>query len=142
MKISKLREMSSPDLEKELGELKTELFKLKFSLATNGLDNPMKIKEAKRNEREDSYMEERNLRKTMTGTVVSDKMDKTVVVAVETSVRHDVYGKTVKRTYKLKAHDENNECHMGDKVEVMETRPLSKDKRWRVVKIVEKAIIK
>jgi small subunit ribosomal protein S17 len=87
-------------------------------------------------------MEERNLRKTMTGTVVSDKMDKTVVVAVETSVRHDVYGKTVKRTYKLKAHDENNECHNGDKVEVMETRPLSKDKRWRVVKVVEKAIVK
>ena len=87
-------------------------------------------------------MEERNLRKTMTGTVISDKMDKTVVVAVETSVRHKVYGKTVKRTYKLKAHDENNECHIGDKVEVMETRPLSKDKRWRVVKIVEKAIIK
>ena len=87
-------------------------------------------------------MEERNLRKTMTGTVVSDKMNKTVVVAVETSVRHGVYGKTVKRTYKLKAHDENNECQAGDKVEVMETRPLSKDKRWRVVKIVEKAIIK
>ena len=87
-------------------------------------------------------MEERNLRKTMTGTVVSDKMDKTVVVAVETSVRHDVYGKTVKRTYKLKAHDENNECHIGDTVEVMETRPLSKDKRWRVVRIVEKANVK
>ena len=87
-------------------------------------------------------MEERNLRKVMVGTVTSDKMDKTVVVAVETSVRHEVYGKTVKRTYKLKAHDENNECHVGDKVEVMETRPLSKDKRWRVVKIVEKAIIK
>lgn len=87
-------------------------------------------------------MEERNLRKTMIGTVVSDKMDKTVVVAVETSVRHAIYGKTVKRTYKLKAHDENNECKQGDKVEVMETRPLSKDKRWRVVKIVEKAIVK
>ncbi len=87
-------------------------------------------------------MEERNLRKTMIGTVVSDKMDKTVVVAVETSVSHGVYGKTVKRTYKLKAHDEKNECHQGDKVEVMETRPLSKDKRWRVVKIVEKAIKK
>ena len=87
----------------------------------------------------DSYMEERNLRKTMTGTVVSDKMDKTVVVAVETNVRHDVYGKTVKRTYKLKAHDENNECNIGDTVKVMETRPLSKDKRWRLVSIVEKA---
>ena len=87
-------------------------------------------------------MEERNLRKVMVGTVTSNKMDKTVVVAVQTSVRHDVYGKTVKRTYKLKAHDENNECQEGDKVEVMETRPLSKDKRWRVVKVVEKAVIK
>ena len=87
-------------------------------------------------------MEERNLRKVMTGTVKSDKMDKTVVVAVETSVRHDVYKKTVKRTYKLKAHDEENACKVGDKVKVMETRPLSKDKRWRVVEIVEKAVIK
>ena len=87
-------------------------------------------------------MEERNLRKTMIGTVVSDKMDKTVVVAVEDSVAHPIYNKTVKRTYKLKAHDENNECQVGDKVKVMETRPLSKDKRWRVVEIVEKAIIK
>ena len=87
-------------------------------------------------------MEERNLRKVMIGTVVSDKMDKTVVVAIETSVRHKVYKKTVKRTYKLKAHDEENACKVGDKVKVMETRPLSKDKRWRVVEIVEKAVIK
>ena len=87
-------------------------------------------------------MEERNLRKVMVGKVVSDKMDKTVVVAVETSVKHKVYNKIIKRTYKLKAHDENNECQVGDKVKVMETRPLSKDKRWRVVEIVEKAIIK
>ena len=87
-------------------------------------------------------MEERNLRKTMIGTVVSDKMDKTVVVAVETSVSHPIYKKTVKRTYKLKAHDENNECKAGDKVKVMETRPLSKGKRFRVVEIVEKADIK
>ena len=87
-------------------------------------------------------MEERNLRKVMIGTVVSDKMDKTVVVAVETSVRHKVYKKTVKRTNKLKAHDEENACKVGDKVKVMETRPLSKDKRWRVVEIVEKAVIK
>ena len=87
-------------------------------------------------------MEERNFRKTMIGTVVSDKMDKTVVVAVETSVRHEIYKKTVKRTYKLKANDEENNCKVGDKVEVMETRPLSKDKRWRVVRIVEKAVIK
>ena len=81
-------------------------------------------------------MEERNLRKVMTGTVVSNKMDKTIVVAVETSVKHPIYGKIVKKTYKLKAHDENNECKVGDKVKVMETRPLSKDKRWRVVEIV------
>ena len=87
-------------------------------------------------------MEKRNLRKVMIGTVTSDKMDKTVVVSVETSVKHPIYGKIVKRTYKLKAHDENNDCQMGDKVKVMETRPLSKDKRWRVVEIVEKAIIK
>ena len=87
-------------------------------------------------------MEERNLRKTMIGTVVSDKMDKTIVVAVEDSVAHPIYKKTVKRTYKLKAHDEANECKIGDRVEVMDTRPLSKDKRWRLVKIVEKAVIK
>lgn len=87
-------------------------------------------------------MEERNLRKVLIGTVTSDKMDKTVVVAVETSVRHKVYGKTVKTTYKLKAHDEENVCQTGDKVKVMETRPLSKDKRWRVVEVLEKAIIK
>ena len=87
-------------------------------------------------------MEERNLRKVMIGTVVSNKMDKTVVVAVETSQKHKIYGKVQKRTYKLKAHDEKNECQEGDKVKVMETRPLSKDKRWRVVEIVEKAIIK
>jgi len=87
-------------------------------------------------------MAERNLRKTMIGTVVSDKMEKTIVVSVETSVRHKVYGKIVKRTYKLKAHDENNECKTGDKVKVMETRPLSKDKRWRVVEVIQKAIVK
>ena len=87
-------------------------------------------------------MEERNLRKTMIGTVVSDKMDKTIVVAVEDNVTHSIYKKTVKKTYKLKAHDENNECKVGDRVEVMETRPLSKDKRWRLVEIVEKAVIK
>ena len=87
-------------------------------------------------------MEERNLRKVMIGKVVSDKMDKTVVVAVETRVRHKVYNKIVKRTYKLKAHDEANECKIGDTVKVMETRPLSKDKRWRVVEITEKAVIK
>ena len=78
----------------------------------------------------------------MTGTVVSNKMDKTIVVAVETSVKHPIHGKIVKRTYKLKAHDEENQCQIGDKVKVMETRPLSKDKRWRLVEVVEKAVIK
>jgi len=82
---------------------------------------------------------ERNLRKVRIGRVVSDKMDKTVVVAVENNVKHPLYGKVVKRTYKLKAHDEKNECGIGDRVRVMETRPLSKDKRWRLVEIVEKA---
>ena len=82
---------------------------------------------------------ERNLRKTRTGKVVSDKMDKTIVVAVENHVKHPLYKKYVKKTYKLKAHDENNECNIGDTVKVMETRPLSKDKRWRLVEIVEKA---
>ena len=87
-------------------------------------------------------MIERNLRKTLIGTVESNKMDKTIVVKVETSVRHPIYKKIVKRTYKLKAHDEPNECKIGDTVKVMETRPLSKDKRWRVVEIMEKAVIK
>ena len=82
---------------------------------------------------------ERNLRKTRTGKVVSNKMDKTIVVAVVDNVKHPLYGKIVKRTYKLKAHDENNECNIGDRVKVMETRPLSKAKRWRLVEIIEKA---
>lgn len=84
-------------------------------------------------------MEQRNLRKTRTGTVVSDKMDKTIVVAVKDSVKHPLYKKIMKRTVKFKAHDENNECGIGDRVTIMETRRLSKDKRWRLVKILEKA---
>ena len=82
---------------------------------------------------------ERNLRKTRVGLVTSDKMDKTIVVSVTDNVKHPLYNKIVKRTYKLKANDENNECRIGDRVKVMETRPLSKDKRWRLVEIVEKA---
>ena len=81
----------------------------------------------------------RAFRKTRVGQVVSDKMDKTIVVAIEDSVQHKLYKKIVKRTYKLKAHDENNECGIGDRVRVMETRPLSRDKRWRLVEIIEKA---
>ena len=84
-------------------------------------------------------MEERNLRKVRTGKVTSNKMDKTIVVAIEEHVKHPLYNKVVKRTYKLKAHDENNECNIGDTVKVMETRPLSKTKRWRLVQIIEKA---
>ena len=82
---------------------------------------------------------ERNLRKVRTGKVVSNKMDKTIVVAVENHVKHPLYGKIVKRTYKLKAHDEKNECNIGDTVRVVETRPRSKDKRWRLTEIIERA---
>ena len=82
---------------------------------------------------------ERNLRKTRVDKVVSDKMDKTIVVLIEDNVKHPLYGKIMKRSIKLKAHDENNECKIGDKVEIMETRPLSKDKRWRLVEVIEKA---
>ncbi len=84
-------------------------------------------------------MLERNLRKTRVGKVVSNKMDKTIVVAIEDHVQHPLYKKIVKKTYKLKAHDENNECNIGNTVKVMETRPLSKDKRWRLVQVVERA---
>ena len=86
-----------------------------------------------------SETQNRGFRKTRVGMVVSDKMDKTIVVAIEDRVAHPLYKRIIKNTYKLKAHDENNECHIGDRVEVMETRPLSKDKRWRLVKIIEKA---
>ena len=82
---------------------------------------------------------ERNLRKTRVGKVVSNKMDKTIVVAVENHVKHPLYNKIVKRTYKLKAHDEENTCNIGDIVKVMETKPISKDKRWRLVEVMEKA---
>ncbi|MDR0992214.1 MAG: 30S ribosomal protein S17 [Ruminococcus sp.] len=84
-------------------------------------------------------MLDRNLRKTRVGRVVSDKMDKTVVVAIEDNVAHPLYKKIIKKTIRLKAHDENNECKTGDRIKIMETRPLSKDKRWRLVEIIEKA---
>ena len=84
-------------------------------------------------------MSERNLRKTRVGKVVSNKMDKTIVVAIEDNVKHPLYKKIIKNTIRLKAHDENNTCGIGDRVQIMETRPLSKDKRWRVVEIIEKA---
>ena len=84
-------------------------------------------------------MSERNLRKTNVGKVVSNKMDKTVVVAIQDSVKHPIYGKIIKRTVKRKAHDQENQCNVGDRVRIMETRPISKDKRWRLVEIIEKA---
>ena len=84
-------------------------------------------------------MSDRNMRKTLVGRVASDKMDKTIVVAIEDSVKHKLYDKVIKRTIRVKAHDENNEARVGDRVKIMETRPLSKDKRWRLVEIIEKA---
>ena len=84
-------------------------------------------------------MSDRNMRKTLIGRVASDKMDKTIVVAIEDSVKHKLYNKVIKRTIRVKAHDDKNEAHAGDRVKIMETRPLSKDKRWRLVEIVEKA---
>ena len=109
MKINEIRDLSTAELESKLQECKEALI-----------------------------LETRNRRKVMIGKVVSNKMDKTIVVAIEYKVKHPLYGKIVKRTYKLKAHDEENVCSIGDKVKVMETRPLSKDKRWRLVEIVEK----
>mgnify|MGYP003239119201 CR=1 FL=1 len=128
--VKELNNKSVDELNNELVAAKKELFNLRFQNATNQLENTSRIKE---------IVVERNLRKTRVGKVVSDKMDKTIVVAIEDNVKHPLYKKIVKRTYKLKAHDENNECNIGDRVKVMETRPLSKDKRWRLVEIIEKA---
>ena len=117
MKATEIKEMTVEEMNQKLVSLKEELFALRFQLAVNQLENTAKVK----------------------AVVVSDKMDKTVVVAIIDNVRHPLYKKIVKRTVRLKAHDENNECRVGDRVSVMETRPLSKDKRWRVVNIIEKA---
>ncbi len=158
MKINKfvedLKAKSAAELNEELVAAKKELFNLRFQNATNQLENTSRIKEVRKNiariqtvitEQANASkvnrrkrIVERNLRKTRVGKVVSNKMDKTIVVAIEDHVKHPLYKKIVKRTYKLKAHDENNECNIGDTVKVMETRPLSKDKRWRLVEIVEK----
>ena len=157
MKINKfvedLKAKSAAELNEELVAAKKELFNLRFQNATNQLENTSRIKEVRKNIAriqtvitegkrfqigQEDIIVERNLRKTRVGKVISDKMDKTIVVAIEDHVKHPLYKKIVKRTYKLKAHDENNECNIGDTVKVMETRPLSKDKRWRLVEIVEK----
>ena len=157
--VNDLMKKSSADLEQALVDAKKELFNLRFQNATNQLDNTARIREVRKNiariqtvltfkknevNAEGFQIEkgeiavERNLRKVRIGKVVSNKMDKTIVVAVENHVKHPLYGKIVKRTYKLKAHDEQNECQIGDTVKVAETRPLSKDKRWRLVEVVEK----
>ena len=133
MKAKEIKNLSVEELTKKLDELKKDLFMLRMQHATNQLDNPMQIAATKKD------IARVKIRKTRIGQVVSDKMDKTIVVAIEDSVQHPLYKKIMKRTYKLKAHDENNECGIGDTVEVMETRPLSKDKRWRLVRIIEKA---
>ena len=139
--VKELNNKSVDELNNELVAAKKELFNLRFQNATNQLENTSRIKEVRKNiaRIQTVIVVERNLRKTRVGKVVSDKMDKTIVVAIEDNVKHPLYKKIVKRTYKLKAHDENNECNIGDRVKVMETRPLSKDKRWRLVEIIEKA---
>ena len=145
MKASEVRAMSVAELNTKLDALKKDLFMLRMQHATNQLDNPQKLVQTKRDiarvKTMIRKMEEKRIssRKVRVGKVVSDKMDKTVVVAIADRVAHPLYKKIVGRTYKLKAHDENNTCGIGDTVKVMETRPLSKDKRWRVVEIVEKA---
>ena len=128
MDLNKIRKMTDQERTAELERMKQELFNLRFQHVTGQLENPVRMREVRRNRR-----------KTRIGIVTSDKMDKTIVVATEEIVRHPLYGKGVKRTVKFKAHDEQNECGIGDRVMIMETRPLSKDKRWRLVKIVEKA---
>ena len=159
MKVNEIRNLSTAERNEKVAGLKEELFNLRFQLATGQLENPMRIHEVKKDiariktvqredelkaakkaerlfHKEDLMAEERNLRKVRQGIVVSDKMDKTVVVAVERKVPHKLYKKALKSTTKFKAHDENNECRVGDTVRIVETRPLSRDKRWRVEKIV------
>ena len=127
MKVNEIRNLSTAELTEKVAGLKEELFNLRFQLATGITVYP----------KEDlNVAEERKLRKVRQGIVVSDKMDKTVVVAVERKVPHKLYKKSINTTTKFKAHDENNECRVGDTVRIVETRPLSHDKRWRVEKIV------
>ena len=165
MKVDEIRGLSADELTEKLASLKEELFGLRFQHATGQLDNPMRIKDVKKTiariktiqreqaNAEDSvtdillirrkeahtHMSDRNVRKVRVGKVVSDKMEKTVVVAVEELEQHKMYKKPVKKTVKFHAHDEKNDAHVGDRVSIMETRPLSKTKRWRVVEIVERA---
>ena len=135
MKASEIRQLTAEELNTKLNDLKAELFNLRFQLAINQLENPMRISAVKK----DIARVKTVIRANELGKVVSNKMDKTIVVAVEDSYRHPLYNKIIKRTVKRKAHDEENVCGIGDRVRIMETRPLSKDKRWRLVEIIEKA---
>lgn len=155
MLAKEIREKTNEELLQEIDTLKDELFNLRFQQATGQLENTARLKTVKKTiariktvltERENAgqgvgrtYLMERNARKVYRGTVVSDKMDKTITVMVETKKTHPLYGKRVKYSKKFKAHDENNEARIGDKVVIMETRPLSATKRFRLVEIVEKA---
>ena len=158
MKKNQFSEMSAAELNEKVVELKKELFNLRFQLATGQLQDTTAIVNTKREiacqdraarpraegsgvtlKGDTNMSEVRGMRKTRVGVVVSDKMDKTITIAVKYRVRHPLYGKIMNRTTKLKAHDEMNECGIGDTVRVMETRPLSRDKRWRLVEIIEKA---
>ena len=157
MKAKEMRQMDSAALEAKVKELKAELFNLRFQLATGQLENTMAIQNVRRDiaraktlirenerkavrRREQEFMAEmRGIRKTAPAWLSATRWTKTIVVAIRTRVRHPLYGKIMNRTTKLKAHDENNECGVGDRVLVMETRPLSREKRWRLVQIIEKA---
>ena len=143
MLAKEIREKTNEELNAEINTLKDELFSLRFQQATGQLENTARLKTVKKDiariKRNCSM--ERNARKVYRGTVVSDAMDKTITVKVETKKTHPLYGKRVEYSKKFKAHDENNEAHVGDRVEIMETRPLSATKRFRLVKVVEKARI-
>ena len=140
MKVNEIRNLSTAELNEKIVSLREELFNLRFQLATGQLDNPMRIREVRKTiARIKTVQREEELKaaqKAYQGIVVSDKMDKTVVVAVERKVPHKLYKKSINTTTKFKAHDENNECRVGDTVRIVETRPLSRGKRWRVEKIV------
>ena len=158
MKVKEIRELTTAEMLDQEKQLKEELFNLRFQLATGQLENTARIKEVRKSiariktvlreqadkqwkEAISSMTEERNQRKVYQGRVVSDKMDKTITVVVETKKNHPIYGKRMKYSKKYKAHDENNEAKIGDIVKIMETRPLSATKRFRLVEIVEKAVI-
>jgi small subunit ribosomal protein S17 len=149
VKPSDLRDLSYEELKTKLAESKQELFNLRFQVATNQLDNTARIETVRhevariatvmREQEIEAFHQTKANRKIRTGIVVSDARDKTVTVEIVDSVRHKIYQKTMKSTKKLQVHDETNDAHVGDTVKVMETRPLSKTKRWRVVEIVERA---